>query len=64
MSYDVEFDPEALKQLKSLDRSISQRILSKIEDLRTKPTHFAKPLTGLDLWRLRVGDHRVLFDLY
>lgn len=64
MSYEIEFDPEAKKFLEKLDQELSARIVSKIEDLKYKPQHFAKKLTGIKLWRLRVGDYRVLFDLY
>lgn len=64
MNYTLTFDPAVLKTLKKLDPPVKQRIVSKIKDLRKNPRHFGKPLSGIDLWRLRVGDYRVLFDLY
>jgi mRNA interferase RelE/StbE len=64
MNYKLTFDPGAVKSLEKLDKPIRNRILSKCEDLQAKPTHYADPLKGIDLWRLRVGDYRVLFDLY
>ncbi len=64
MTYTVTIDPQAKKALQKLDTETAERILSKLDDLKQKPAYFAKPLTGIDLWRLRVGDYRVLFDLY
>lgn len=64
MSYKLTFDPSALESLKSLDKTPRERIFSKIKDLRDHPEHFGKPLSGIDLWVLRIGDYRVLFDLY
>lgn len=64
MSHSISIDPKAKKELQKLEKEVAERIFSKLDDLKNKPEYFAKHLTGIDLWRLRVGDYRVLFDLY
>ncbi|MGV0028315.1 type II toxin-antitoxin system RelE family toxin [Phormidesmis priestleyi] len=65
MSYTVEFEPEAINDLDKLDETIRERILTKINWLsdnfdQTKP----QALTGnlSELFKLRIGDYRVLYD--
>ena len=54
---------------RALDRIPADRrrqLLSRIESLAADPTRHSanvKPLVGSDLFRLRVGDYRVLFSL-
>lgn len=69
MAYRVEFDPDALKDLKKLDRPVQQRLLA---FLRTRvatlqnPRDIGEALAGARLgnyWRYRVGDWRIICDL-
>ena len=65
MSWSIEFEPSALKELKKLDRSIAARIVltleEKIAPLRD-PRSVGAMLLGqhAGLWRWRVGDYRVI----
>lgn len=63
MSWEVIFDPKAHGSLKDYDKGKREKILKAIRKLEDNPKHFGKPLTGIDLWVLRAGDYRVIFDL-
>ena len=69
MAWAVEFDPDAVKDLKKLDKQVQVRIL---EFLRTRlttmndPRSIGEPLTGAKLgsyWKYRVGDWRIICDI-
>ncbi|WP_101602044.1 type II toxin-antitoxin system RelE/ParE family toxin [Brevibacterium sp. Mu109] len=51
-----------------LDRQIARRVMTKLYGLADlkDPTARCKPLTGplVGLWRLRVGDYRVILDVH
>ena len=61
----VVYSKEARKNLRSLDLSVSNRVIKKVKELtdHNDPLSFAKPLTGhfSGLHRFRVGDYRVVF---
>lgn len=61
----VEYDPKAVKELKKLDKLIARRIIRAIAELADDPRpRGTRPLTGFpDLWRLRVGDYRVIYTI-
>jgi mRNA interferase RelE/StbE len=63
--YQITFTTAARKELESLDARVGQRILVKIRalSLNPRPPSCVK-LTGLKtLWRIRVGDWRVLYTI-
>ena len=69
LAYRVEFDPDALKDLKKLDRPVQQRLLG---FLKTRvgqlgdPRELGEPLSGAALgnyWKYRVGDWRIICDI-
>ena len=69
MAWAVEFDPDAVKDLKKLDKQVQVRIL---EFLRKRlstlasPRELGEPLAGSKLgnyWKYRVGDWRIICDL-
>ena len=64
MTYKVELKPKALKQFKKLPKEISERILKKVIFIKDTPQSFMKKLESINIWSLRVGDYRVLIDLY
>lgn len=66
MSYRVEFTTAAARQLKKLPRQARDRVLSGVEGLAEDPRpHGAKKLVGEDTaWRIRVGDYRVIYDVF
>ena len=64
MSYRVELRPSALRDLKKLPPGVRERISERIDALGDNPRGpGTKSLKGnlKGLWRLRVGDYRVMF---
>ena len=61
--YAVVFARSARKELQALDRGVANRILKRIEALTREPRPSGcKKLEGTDnLWRIRVGDWRVVY---
>ena len=69
MAYEIEFDPEAVKDLKKLDGSIQARLLGFLRQRVTpleNPRDLGEALTGATLgsyWKYRVGDWRIICDI-
>ena len=70
MGWTIEYDPEAIKDLNKLNRSIRSEIFSYIicrNELlqRTVRENFGKPLRydKFGLWRYRVRDFRIVCEL-
>jgi mRNA interferase RelE/StbE len=63
--YSVTFARSARKELEDLDNKVALRILKKIENLPLNPRPVGcKKLTGQNsLWRIRVGDYRVVYSI-
>ncbi|WP_236793854.1 type II toxin-antitoxin system RelE/ParE family toxin [Amycolatopsis sp. GM8] len=63
--YGIEWRPAARKELDRLDRPVRARILRKIAALADDPRpHGVVRLTGTsDLWRIRIGDYRVVYTI-
>ena len=70
MAWIVEFDPDAVKDLKKLDKQV--QLLQILEFLRTRLSPMANPravgeaLAGSELgnyWKYRVGDWRIICDI-
>ncbi|MEO6971520.1 MAG: type II toxin-antitoxin system RelE/ParE family toxin [Chthoniobacterales bacterium] len=63
-NYTLAFKPRARKDLKALSSENLRRILEKIEHLTDDIAGDVKKLTNsTPEYRLRVGDHRVLFQI-
>jgi mRNA interferase RelE/StbE len=63
--YAVQYDPRAAKELAKLDRSIARRIVAALNALgeQRRPPG-ARPLVGYPgLWRVRIGDYRVVYAI-
>ena len=63
--YEVVLSPKAEKQLDELPTPLRRRITEAIEGLESKPRpHGVKKLTGAEnLWRIRVGDYRIVYTI-
>jgi mRNA interferase RelE/StbE len=62
--YRLELETRALKELKSLPRERRELISDVLDDLERNPRPpGAKKLSGLDGWRVRKGDYRVLYTV-
>ena len=64
--YAVVFARSARKELQTLDPQVARRILRKIEALgrNPRPSGVAKLEGASDLWRIRVGDWRVVYRIH
>lgn len=64
MKFDVQFKPKAVKDIERLPPRIQERVLSRVEEMRTDLSGDVKRLTKFTPeYRLRVGDYRVLFEI-
>lgn len=64
MSYQVIFSRGALKQLSKLPLDIQERIQIKIDELAIEPRpNGVKKLEDDDLYRIRVGKYRVIYQI-
>ena len=65
MVYDVKFSPAADRALSKLDLQDQRRIIRRVEDLAVNPRPpGVKKLAGpAALWRIRVGDYRVIYQI-
>ncbi len=63
--YSITFARSARKELETLDEKILNRIFPKIEALSKEPRPSGcRKLTGnKQLWRIRVGDYRVVYAI-
>jgi len=63
--YKLELTKTAQKDLKKLDTQILNRILPKIKSLEDEPyPNGVKKLVTGDGYRIRIGDYRIVYDVY
>ena len=65
-SYQIEAKPSAARELEKLPRQIIPRIVEAIKELAEDPyPQGVKKLIGFDhTYRIRVGDYRILYNIY
>lgn len=69
MAWQVEFDPDALKELMRLDRPVQIRLIAFLRDRLAPlddPRSLGEALSGSRLgsyWKYRVGDWRIVCDI-
>lgn len=67
MTWSIRTDRDFERELKKLDRQVAARVLKALLGLENldDPTKRCKALSGpyAGLWRLRVGDYRVILDI-
>lgn len=65
-NYSITFARPARKELEALTNSQINRIFSKIESLNIEPRPGGcRKLQGFtNLWRIRIGDYRVIYSIY
>jgi mRNA interferase RelE/StbE len=63
--YTVTFARSARKELEQLDRATRNRMLSRIEALAAapRPSGCRKLVGSGELWRIRVGNYRVIYSI-
>ena len=69
MAWPIEFEKEAGKELKKLDKQVARRILKFLRErvaVLDNPRSLGEALTGStlgDYWKYRVGDYRIIADI-
>jgi mRNA interferase RelE/StbE len=66
LGYAITFARSARKELENLDAALVDRIFASIEALAQNPRPpKCKKLSGVqNLWRIRIGDHRVVYQIF
>jgi mRNA interferase RelE/StbE len=62
--YQIIIPSNAKKLLKKLDKNIQGRIVSALEKIQVNPFRFIEKLTDTQYYKLRVGDYRVILDIF
>ena len=64
-TYSIEWKPSAAKSYKALPKKEQKRIAKEIDSLGKDPTSsHVKKLSGKeDIYRLRIGDYRVIYQV-
>lgn len=65
IEYALQFTRAARRELEALDTAMVQRLFSSIERLAREPRpRGCRKVRGADnLWRIRIGDYRVLYTI-
>jgi mRNA interferase RelE/StbE len=65
MSYQVEITPAAQRNIKKLPKNIQQQIIEKLENLslEPRPMGVVKLAAEEDLYRLRMGNYRIIYRI-
>jgi mRNA interferase RelE/StbE len=64
LAYQVLIKPTAEKQIAKLPKKIQKQIIIKLRELRLNPRpHDCRKLTNEDLYKLRVGDYRIIYQI-
>jgi len=61
--YSIVFSDKADEQFDKLEKIIQDRVLRALERIRLRPYDFVQKLVGSDLYKIRVGDYRVILDV-
>ena len=62
--YDIQFTKSAQRQFDKLPLDIRERISSVLERARIRPQAYFERLVGDKAYKLRIGDYRVIADIY
>ena len=63
LAYKIRVTDTAKKQLKKLDRQTAIRIDKKLHEISNDPFPHITKLVGLEFYKLRVGDYRILMTI-
>jgi mRNA interferase RelE/StbE len=65
MTYRIELSPSALRQLRRLDGAARRRVQAAVELLGqdSRPAGAKKLVGGQGEWRVRTGDHRIVYEI-
>ena len=65
MAYEIAYKSSAVKELDKLPREIQRRILEAIQLLsdNPRPSGVKKLQSEIDLYRIRIGEYRVVYSI-
>ncbi len=63
MTFQISWTESSYKRLQKLDSLARKRIVEKLDEVADNPFAFAKKLTGINLYSIRVGDYRVIVSI-
>ena len=63
MTFQVLLHPRAARFLEKTDATIRKRLRDHLKELREAPEKRGEQLKGSPFWRMRVGDHRVVYEI-
>ena len=61
--FEIIFDEKAIELLEKIDTKNRERIFKKIISTKENPHRYFEKLTKKDLYKLRVGDYRIIADI-
>lgn len=62
--YTLQFDTHAGRELSKLPQDVARRIFKKLQESKQNPRHYWERLDGRRDYKMRVGDYRVIADIY
>ncbi len=63
MTYQVRIERHASRTLASLPVDVQRRLAARLAALATDPFRAARKLEGIEGYRVRVGDYRILYTV-
>lgn len=63
MVYNILITNAAKNQLAKLDKQTAKRITKKLHEITENPFLHVTKLVGLEIYKLRIGDYRVLLNI-
>lgn len=63
MTFEIRWTESSFKKLQKLDRLIQKRVIEKLDEAATDPFVMAKKLLGVNLYSIRVADHRIIISI-
>ncbi|MEM3007752.1 MAG: type II toxin-antitoxin system RelE/ParE family toxin [Candidatus Nitrosotenuis sp.] len=63
MAYNIYITDTAKKQLAKIDKQTARRIDNKLREISHNPFLYVSKLVGLDFYKLRISDYRVLMTI-
>jgi mRNA interferase RelE/StbE len=65
-TYRIDWKPSALKELKKIDRQIIPRVVQTVEGLASNPfpAGVRKIQGGKYSYRIRIGDYRIIYQIF
>jgi len=62
--YVIEFSDTARKEFKKLETEVQHRIIDSLERIKIRPQDYIERLVGYQYYKLRVGDYRLIMEVF